>query len=402
MNMKKIKKFFTLSRRAEGFTLVELIVVIAILAILGGVAVPAYSGYVKKANMTADQTMVSDVMKALQLQYYNNPNNAVTTYVVITKDGAYAMGENAPAPAAEDGATGANAATKFADDAMIAVFGTNWKATVKLEYDEWAKSNFLPSVEDANKVAASNYYKYNSSAELVSSFTGLTDALSGIANGAKRDPLVTLASMNGYADDVKYIQDNLGDLKWDDEGDNSEYTTAIANLMVQRAAGGVSEGNVNSGITNLALSYATLYAWGTSTPEGAAVLADLNNDIATATDSSVVIKAVDDAYTAAGNAGTSFNTYVQDTDGQYSNDILALQSIMGTVSDWGTDADITDSNLYTSDSITEAVNNYIAAVEAISGMGENAAEFADILKTTEGIVVFIASNGKVGCNISLG
>lgn len=36
-----------------GFTLVELIVVIAILAILAGVAVPAYSGYIAKANDAA-------------------------------------------------------------------------------------------------------------------------------------------------------------------------------------------------------------------------------------------------------------------------------------------------------------------------------------------------------------
>ena len=49
MNIMTIKK-----RSRLGFTLVELIVVIAILAILAGVAIPVYSGYIKKANEAAD------------------------------------------------------------------------------------------------------------------------------------------------------------------------------------------------------------------------------------------------------------------------------------------------------------------------------------------------------------
>ena len=65
MNMKNWKNFFRVhGHSAGGFTLVELIVVIAILAILAGVAIPAYSGYIKKAEQAGDQTLLDAINSA--------------------------------------------------------------------------------------------------------------------------------------------------------------------------------------------------------------------------------------------------------------------------------------------------------------------------------------------------
>ena len=52
-------------KKNGGFTLVELIVVIAILAILAGIAIPAYSGYITKAQEAGDMTALSAIKTAV-------------------------------------------------------------------------------------------------------------------------------------------------------------------------------------------------------------------------------------------------------------------------------------------------------------------------------------------------
>lgn len=76
-----MKKFGSKS----GFTLVELIVVIAILGILAGIAVPTYSGYIKKANEAADYAQLDAIKTAVVFASTDKQVKAGNTYEDITK-----------------------------------------------------------------------------------------------------------------------------------------------------------------------------------------------------------------------------------------------------------------------------------------------------------------------------
>ncbi len=69
----------------KDFTLVELIVVIAILAILAGVAVPAYSGYITKANDAAVITELDAIKTAAQAA---NATSGEISKIEVTSAGA--------------------------------------------------------------------------------------------------------------------------------------------------------------------------------------------------------------------------------------------------------------------------------------------------------------------------
>ena len=79
----------TMFKKNGGFTLVELIVVIAILAILAGVAIPAYTGYIAKAQQSADMLVLSSVSTAAQ--GLAAAEGGSVTAISVDKDGTVAV-----------------------------------------------------------------------------------------------------------------------------------------------------------------------------------------------------------------------------------------------------------------------------------------------------------------------
>lgn len=412
-----------MSRRADGFTLVELIVVIAILAILATIAVPQYSKYVEKAQIGADQTLVSNIIHAGLVHHYSNsigaasaPAGTVLGYVVVSDGGTTVGGDGM-------------------DDAMKEAFGDSYATELKLEWDGWTGANGYGDL--ASSTVADSSYAEAGAGQLLGDVQNCATSLGNfLANGN----LLGETGMNvldHYLGGGTYVKDYLGQMKPEDMT-----ADVLSNAVVFGMADKLTQdpGDTQDKFAN---GYYLLRNWKTA-PDGYNIYNSNNLMSSNAGDPDLLVEAAstyaamealasymeiplgvefdptdnklsiltdleaacNDLLNRAGaKDADKLQAYLQGgSNGELSQaakDAQAYMDVMGTVSDLKNDyyGNLSSNNLFGSSDVKNRVNGYLA----VSNMGEDVKNAMDAAvsgaSSAVSMIYTVAADGSIGCTV---